>query len=304
MKHKYTFALFIVLALEVLTVLMIYMGQGHMLLFNPKGHIAQAELNLMIIAALLMLLVVVPVLVLTFVIAWRYRASNTKAKYSPNWDKNSLIEFIWWSIPCAIIIVLAILTWRSTYALDPYKPLTSDVAPLTVEVVALDWKWLFIYPEQHIASVNFLKAPVGVPINFKITADAPMNSLWIPQLGGQMYAMTGMTTKLHLIADTPGTYAGVSANISGKGFAGMKFNLEAVSQDEFDAWVVEAKSAGTPLTRDAYEALAEPSEKNPPTLYSEVSDTLFSDIVHSFMVAPGAEGHTMEDMHMEGMQMH
>lgn len=304
MRHKFTFALFIFLALEILVVLMALFGGGHMVIFDPQGSVALQERNLIITAAALMMLVVVPVLVLTFVIAWRYRASNTKATYSPDWDRNRIIEGIWWSIPLVIILILGTITWKSTYALDPFKPLESNVAPLTIEVVALDWKWLFIYPNEGIATVNFIEAPVGTPINFRLTADAPMNSLWIPQLSGQIYAMTGMITQLHIIANTPGTYAGASANISGKGFAGMTFSLKAVSNPEYVAWVAETKSAGAPLTQKAYTELAKPSEDNPVTYYSSVESGLFMNIVNSFMTAPNAgNGHTMEGINMPGMNM-
>lgn len=304
MKHKYTFALFIILALEVLVAFLIVAGSGHAILLDPQGSIALQQRNIMFTAAALMMLVVVPVFVLTFAIAWRYRASNTRAKYSPEWDNDLRIEFVWWAIPCAIILALAILTWQSTYALDPFRPLESAKKPVTVEVVALDWKWLFIYPELGIASVNFLQAPVGTPINFKLTSDAPMNSFWIPQLGGQIYTMTGMETKLHLVADAPGIYAGYSANISGKGFAGMKFSLKAVPEKEFDAWVAEVRTSDKVLTHEAYDALAEPSEKNPVSYYSQVEPGLFESVIHSFMGhMPDSNAHTMEGMHMQGMQI-
>lgn len=297
MKHKFTFALLIFLAVEILVVLMMLFSSGRMVMFDPQGAVALAERNLIITAAGLMALVVVPVLVLTFVIAWRYRAGNTKAKYSPNWDKNAVIEGIWWSIPCCIILVLAIITWNTTHSLDPFRPLESNVTPITIQVVALDWKWLFIYPEEGIATVNFIEAPVGTPINFELTADAPMNSFWIPQLAGQIYAMTGMVTKLHLIADAPGTYAGSSANISGRGFAGMNFSLKAVSKEEYKLWLAEVRSNTKPLTHEAYTALAQPSENAPITYFGSVDQNLFTTIVHSFMPPADVEnGHTM-DMH-------
>ena len=196
----------------------------------------------MIFAALLSLVVVIPVFAMTIYIVWRYRESNQKAKYSPDWDHNSKVETIWWLIPTLLIVVLSVVTWNSSHSLDPFKPIKSSVKPLRVQVIALQWKWLFIYPEQGVASTNILELPVDRPINFEVTADAPMNSFWIPQLGGQIYAMAGMSTQLHLMASEAGTYAGASANLSGKGFAKMKFDTKAV---QFFGHEIEVSSSIT-----------------------------------------------------------
>lgn len=192
-------------------------------------------------------------------------------------------EFIWWVVPCTIIIALAVVTWVSTHALDPYKPLQSQVKPLVIQVVSLNWKWLFIYPNQNIATVNFLELPVGTPIAFQLTADAPMNSFLIPQLGGQIMAMPGMVTQLHLVADETGKYSGFSANFSGAGFSGMTFVANAVSSQDFALWVQWMQQRGTPLTAAGYSALAQPSEYNPVAYYSSVANGLYNGIVEKYM---------------------
>ena len=251
-------------------------------LLEPKGSIAEEERNLMVIAGILMLTIVLPVFALTALIAWRYRASNSLTRYMPNLEHNTAEEFVWWSVPCVIIIVLAGITWKTTHELDPFKPM-EGTAPLTIQVVALNWKWLFIYPQERIAAVNFVEFPVYTPVRFFVTSDAPMNSFWIPQIGGQIYAMAGMKSQLNLAADTPGDYAGLSANFSGSGFAGMKFTARAVTQEEFAAWVRAVKKNSTALDRNAYAKLAEPSEYDAAALYGVVEDGLFDRIITKYM---------------------
>jgi cytochrome o ubiquinol oxidase subunit 2 len=279
-----------------------------MVVFQPKGIIAAEEKNLIIIATLLMLIVVIPVIILTLSFAWKYRASNPKAKYTPDWDHNPLLEVIWWSIPCVIILILAVITWRTSHDLDPYKPLEVVAKPLTIEVVALDWKWLFIYPEQNIATINYVQIPVQRPIVFKITADAPMNALWIPQLGGQIYAMAGMQAKLHLIANEPGEYRGVSANFSGPGFSDMKFITHANSEESFKRWVKLVQKSPNRLTAEEYVQLAQPSENDPIKYYSYVENNLYQAIMKKFMqptqpgtvntaVMPGMAHNSMQAQH-------
>jgi cytochrome o ubiquinol oxidase subunit 2 len=253
-------------------------------IFDTRGIIASQEKELIIIATLLMLIVVIPVFILTFIFAWKYRASNTSAKYTPEWAHNAVLEAIWWTIPCIIIAILATITWISSHNLDPYKPLNVKTKPIIIEVIALDWKWLFIYPEQSIATVNYVQFPVNVPINFRITADAPMNSFWIPQLGGQIYSMAGMQTKLHLIADTLGDYNGISANFSGPGFSGMKFIARVSSENDFKQWLKSVKKLSNHLTLETYNKLAKPSENNPIQYYSSVQDDLYNSIIMKFMM--------------------
>jgi len=230
-----------------------------------------------------MLIVVIPVIILTLVFAWKYRASNTEATYMPNWSYSHRIEAVVWGIPIAIIAVLGVLTWKTTHELDPYRPLESNVKPITIQVVALDWKWLFIYPEQHIATVNEIHVPAGTPVNFKITSDTVMNVFFIPRLGSQIYAMAGMQTQVHLIADQPGVYEGLSSNFSGAGFPDMQFTATAESQAEFDAWVRKVKGSGNRLGLDNYAELAKPSEKDPVKYFANVEPMLFPAVLDKYM---------------------
>jgi cytochrome o ubiquinol oxidase subunit 2 len=225
----------------------------------------------------------VPVIVMTLVFAWRYRASNTKATYAPKWSHSTAIEAVVWTIPCIIIAILATITWRTTHSLDPYKPLVSDAKPITIQAVAMDWKWVFIYPDYGVASVNELAFPTNVPVNFQITSDSVMNAFFIPQLGSQIYAMAGMETKLHLIANEPGNYAGLSSNYSGAGFSDMHFNAIATSQHGFEDWINKARASSLNLDDQSYHALAQPSEKTPVTYYTHVRPGLFSSIIAQYM---------------------
>jgi cytochrome o ubiquinol oxidase subunit 2 len=286
MNKKIKLLVPVIIVLSLLAGGIWYLRDVNFALLNPKGSIAHQERQLILFAAMLSLIVVVPVFALLFGIIWRYRVGNKKAVYKPDWDGSKTLETIWWLVPSLLIVVLSVVTWTSSHKLDPYKPLVSNVKPLKVQVVALDWKWLFIYPEQNIASVNFLEVPTNTPINFEITSDAPMNSLWIPQLGGQIYAMPGMSTALHLEADTAGDYKGYSANISGKGFAGMNFTTRAAEQGDFDQWVESARRSPQVLSQDVYNKLAKPSQNNKPTTYSAIQSNLYDTIVMKYMVMP------------------
>jgi cytochrome o ubiquinol oxidase subunit 2 len=221
-------------------------------LLNPKGQVGLDERNLIITSTLLMLIVVIPVIIMTFWFAWRYRASNTKATYTPNWEHSTKIEIVLWTIPCIIIFALGIITWESSHHLDPSKPIASTEKPIRIDVVALDWKWLFIYPEQGIATVNEISFPTNVPVEFHITSGTVMNSFFIPQLGSQIYAMGGMENKLNLIANHDGVFPGISANYSGRGFSDMKFNAISTSREEFDAWVNKVKQSPKTLDISTY----------------------------------------------------
>lgn len=250
---------------------------------DPKGQIGVDEKNLIIISTILMLLVVVPVIVMTLYFAWKYRDSRTQEIYAPKWAHSTKIEAAVWVIPIIIILILAVITWRSTHALDPYKPLDVEGKPLTVQVVSLNWKWLFIYPEQGIATVNTLVFPTDVPINFKITSESTMNSFFIPQLGSQIYSMAGMETQLHLIANEPGTFNGFSANYSGQGFTGMQFDATATpTSEEFEDWVKQVKSSSHTLNQATYSELAKPSEYHPVEYFSTVENGLFNRIVMKY----------------------
>ena len=251
-------------------------------LLDPKGQVGIEQKNLILIATGLMLLVVIPVIFMTIAFAWKYRASNKAATYTPDWSHSTKIEVAVWTIPVLIIIALGYVTYKTTHELDPYRPLVSDVKPVQIDVVALDWKWLFIYPEQGIATVNKIVFPANTPVNFRVTSDSVMNSFFIPGLGGQIYAMAGMTTKLHLIANENGEFDGISANYSGAGFTGMKFKATATSQEDFDKWVAEVKQSPKKLDKAEYDALAKPSENNPVALYSEASPEQFQLIVDKY----------------------
>jgi len=249
-------------------------------ILQPKGAVALEERNIILIATGLMLGIVIPVFALTAIIAWRYRATNDTAKYLPNWEHSATEEFIWWAVPCVVIVILASIAWKSSRELDPFRPLPGNNE--VIEVVALDWKWLFIYPKENIATINYVEIPAGVPIEFRVTSDAPMNSFWIPQLGGQIYAMSGMVTQVHLIADEPGTYAGSSANISGKGFAGMRFAAKAVTPDEFARWASSTEAMPDILDGAAYTELLRPSTYDAVRYYGHVQSGLFSKIFSQY----------------------
>lgn len=250
---------------------------------DPKGQVGVDEKNLIIISTLLMLLVVIPVIVMTLYFAWKYREGREHEIYAPKWAHSGKIEAAVWLVPVVIVLILGVITWRSTHSLDPYKPLEHEREPLTVEVVSLNWKWLFIYPEQGIAAMNELVIPTDRPVNFKITSESTMNSFFIPQLGSQIYSMAGMETKLHLIANEPGTFEGFSANYSGEGFSGMHFETRAVDEAEFERWASDMKRGHGTLDSARYAQLAEPSENHPVEYFSAVSDGLFHQIMFKYM---------------------
>jgi cytochrome o ubiquinol oxidase subunit 2 len=249
---------------------------------DPKGPIALAERDLLFDAFYVMMLVIVPIIILTLWFAWRYRASNTKAKYTPTWANSVTIDAITWLIPAVIVIAVAVLLWRSTHRLDPYRPLESKEPPFDVQVVAQDWKWLFIYPEQGIAVVNQLAFPAGRPVSLRITSDTVMNSFYVPQLAGQIYAMAGMQTRLQMLADQPGKFVGRNSQYSGGGYSEQHFEVLAMTPADFDAWVARAKQSGRALDAAAYTALAAKSRANPITYYSTVEPKLFDSIIDKY----------------------
>lgn len=289
MKKAFKIAISLIVLIAVIAFSIFYISTHDIIVLNSKGMIGIKERDLIITSSLLMLIVVIPVFILTWVFAWRYRESNEKARHEPDWEHNNIAEYCWWGIPFVIIVILAIITWRSTHELNPFRPIENGKKPLTVQVIALDWKWLFIYPEQGIAAVNLVQFPEKTPINFEITADAPMNSFWIPQLGGQIYAMPAMRTKLHLLANEEGTFRGSSANISGKGFAGMFFTAKATSEEEFDQWVDEVRQSPQNLDLETYNELVEPSEYNPVSLYVLSDQDLFEQVLNKYRMPPSKE---------------
>ncbi|MBS0653064.1 MAG: COX aromatic rich motif-containing protein [Verrucomicrobia bacterium] len=253
------------------------------LLAHPKGIMAHSELSLIKTNIALMLIIIVPTFIWLLFTVWKYRANNSKGKYRPEHSHGTLKEVLLWIVPSIIVIPMSIITWNATHELDPYQPLKSEIKPLTIQVVALDWKWLFIYPEQDIAAVNVVQFPERTPIRFELSADgSPMNSFWIPELSGQIYSMTGMVTQLHIMADAPGVYSGRAAEINGKGFADMTFVAKSSSQTDFDDWIAEVKRSPLQLTAPIYNELAKPSENNPAALYSHVEKDLFNHIVRKY----------------------
>jgi cytochrome o ubiquinol oxidase subunit 2 len=256
------------------------LGGCQFALMDPKGPIGADERSIIILATCLMLIVIVPVIVMTLAFAWRYRASNKAATFRPEWSHSTAIEVVVWAIPCMIIAILSVVTWDSTHRLDPYRQIASSAKPIQVDVVSLDWKWLFIYPDQKIASVNELAFPVDVPVRFHLTSATVMNSFFIPRLGSQIYTMAGMETKLSLLASAPGNYAGISANYSGGGFSDMRFTARAMSRQDFNAWVERARASHADLTPAAYRVLAKPSEKLPVSYYGTVDPNVYHDVLN------------------------
>jgi cytochrome o ubiquinol oxidase subunit 2 len=259
-------------------------GEG---VLDPQGPVASAERLILLNATSIMLVVVLPVIALTLAFAWWYRASNHRADYRPDWTYSGYIELVTWSIPTMVVLLLAAVAWIGSHELDPSVPLQSKAEPIRIEVVSLDWKWLFIYPEQQVASVNQLEIPAGVPIEFVLTSATVMNSFLVPQLGSQIYTMPGMTTRLNLLAERPGDYPGLSANFSGDGFSDMRFLVRAVPAADFKIWLEQTHSAGAALNADTYAQLARPGINTSQT-YGDVDPRLFERIVQP--MSPGAAG--------------
>ncbi|MGE3955012.1 MAG: ubiquinol oxidase subunit II [Parachlamydiales bacterium] len=282
MRHHGKIALFVILGLTAALIGLLCFLAYDAPVLNPAGWVGLQQRWLLIVGCLIMAVVVIPAFAIAFFVAWRYRAGNDKAPYKPEWEGNRWLELTWWAIPFGLMAVLGVINWASCHKLNPLKPLQVDGAPVAIQAVALQWKWLFLYPEQKIATVNTLLFPEKRPLNFEITAEAPMNSFWIPQLGGQIYAMPAMRTKLSLVADRQGKFRGSSANLSGVGFAGMHFVAEATSEEEFERWVKRAEQSANLLDLETYNQLAEPSENEPPTLYRLEDEGLFDAILRKY----------------------
>lgn len=285
MSKKFKVLTPLILGILVILAAVIYLRHTSIPVLEPKGIIGQKEKNLLVFTFLLGLGIIIPVFIMAILILYRYRENNPKkVTYSPDWNSHKLAEITWWTIPIIFIIILGIVTWHSTYQLDPYKSLASKNKQINIDVVSLDWKWLFIYPNQNIATVNYIQIPNNTPINFTITSDTVMNSFWVPQLGGQIYAMPGMVTQLNLMANQIGNYSGSSANISGQGFAGMKFTITSTSLNSFNDWINTIKRGKSALTSVTYASLAKPSINNIPSYYSSVSRDLYDRIIIKYMV--------------------
>jgi cytochrome o ubiquinol oxidase subunit 2 len=246
---------------------------------DPQGPVSSAERLILLNATGIMLVVVLPVIALTLAFAWWYRASNKRAAYRPDWAYSGHIELVVWSIPAMVVILLAGVAWTGSHELDPARPLEAQAKPIRIEVVSLDWKWLFIYPDQQVAAINELVVPTGTPIEFSLTSATVMNAFFVPQLGSQIYAMPGMTTHLNLLAEHPGDYPGLSANFSGDGFSDMRFMVHAVSASEFPIWLARTRGGGPALDMDAYSQMARADNGTKSQIYGSVDPNLFARIV-------------------------
>ncbi|WP_414698860.1 ubiquinol oxidase subunit II [Paenibacillus sp. LPE1-1-1.1] len=269
------------------------------IVLDPKGPIGESQKDLIYFSTILCAVIIVPVLILTAVIVWRYRDKpGSKASYKPNWEHSTKLEITWWSIPIVAILILAIVTVKYTYALEPSKPIESAKAPITIQVTSLDWKWLFKYPEEDIATVNYIKIPEDVPIKFQLTSDTAMNSFWVPQLGGQIYSMSGMAMTLFLQADEQGSYYGSGANFTGKDFAQMTFKVDATTEENYKAWIDEVKTTSPELTMEGFEKLTEPGASDV-QLFSSFPEGLFNKVVTQYVNGGGSahqhHGSTEED---------
>jgi cytochrome o ubiquinol oxidase subunit 2 len=253
---------------------------------EPRGPVGAAEKLILIDSVAVMLVIVVPVILATIGFAWWFRATNARAKYLPDWNFSGHLELIIWAVPTLVITFLGGIAWFGSHTLDPYRGLPGP-KPIEVEVVSLDWKWLFIYPDERLASVNQLIIPVGTPLHFRLTSSGVMNSFFVPQLGSQIYTMAGMTSQLNLQADTPGNYHGLSAQFSGEGFAGMGFEVRAVSTEDYDRWIADSRAAAATLDKTAYLELAQPSKNTPAAVFKSVDPGLFEAIVNETVQSAG-----------------
>jgi cytochrome o ubiquinol oxidase subunit 2 len=253
-------------------------------LLDPKGPVGLAERVILYDATAIMLAVVVPVILLTLVFAWWFRSSNRRATYRPGWEYSGRIELIIWAIPALVVLFLGGIAWIGSHELDPPKPLKSTVSPLEVEVVSLDWRWLFIYPREGIATVNYLVVPAGAPVHFRLTSTSVMNSFFIPELGSQIYTMPGMTTQLNLQADEPGTYLGISAQFSGPGFSDMRFSVRAEPADGFATWIARTRGQGGALSDEAFAELARPTRAGGELTYGSVPQDPFAAVADGRLI--------------------
>ena len=258
-----------------------------MVLLNPKGPIGDAERTVILVAIALMLIVVIPVFIMAFWFTYKYRASNTSATYRPKWSYSGKIDLVVWLVPVAIVTALGIMTWTQTHRLNPYSPIVSDITPVNIEAVSLDWKWMFIYPDYNVATINQLVFPVKVPLSFRITSNTVMTSFFIPQLGSQIYAMAGMQTKLNLMADESGIYYGQNQQLSGRGFSDMRFEAIATSREKFEEWIQKTRQTSQKLDFAGFAELEKPSEGFPVTYFSPVKPGLFDDIIEKYRSGGG-----------------
>lgn len=290
-RMRVAFSKPLLLSITCIVVFLFLAGcKGHVVgMLNPKGIVAAEERRLFFDTLALMLIVVLPVIIMSFTFVYHYQVSHRTKDYKPNWSHSYFLESLWWGIPCAIIFVLAILTWKKTFELDPYRPIANQSQPpMLIQVVALPWKWLFIYPEQNIATVNYLVVPAGQQVEYWITADnVAMSAFFIPQLGSQIYAMAGMRTRLHLLGNQPGVYDGMNTQYNGEGFSDMHFPVYVVEPEKMKHWISEAKKTSNRLTEEAYLELIRPSIPKAPVVYSHVKANLFQEIIDTYMHSNG-----------------
>jgi cytochrome o ubiquinol oxidase subunit 2 len=267
-------------------------GCSQALLLDPKGPIGDTERFVIIASFVLMLIVVIPVVVMTLLFPWKYRASNVNATYTPKWSHSVKIEWVIWLVPAVIVTLLGTLVWITTHRLDPYKPIDAGVKPINIQAVSMDWKWLFIYPDQNIATLNQLVFPAKVPLSFRLTSDTVMASFFIPQLGSQIYTMAGMQTQLHLLADEPGVYTGQNQQYSGRGYAEMNFKAIATTPQEYEAWLQKVRNSPDRLDMARYAQLEKPGVDSSVMHFSSVKPGLFDHILrkfdHAMAMDPGA----------------
>lgn len=285
--HKLRFGLivliFIGLAADFALLLMFLLQGKNIAILNPKGFIAEQQLQLIIFTVMLFLAAAVPTLLLLYFTAWKYRSTNLKVAHRPSGKASKPLVIGMWVVPTIFMLILASVMIPSTHKLVPQEVIKHDKKPITIQVVSMNWKWLFIYPEQKIATVNFVQIPVDTPITFEMTADeSPMSSFWIPNLGGQLYSMTTHVNRLNLIAESTGDYPGNSAEINGHGFAGMKFIARASTDAEFNDWVKQVKRTPNILDSDEYDKLLVPSEDHPVTIYSKADNNLFAKVIQKY----------------------
>ena len=274
-----------IFALELAAAAFLLLRSHNFALFTPKGQIAEVQTHLISLELITGIVIAITVLFAAFLIITKYREGGG-ANYEPESTNNPVKQIILWAIPTGVILFLAGITWTATHTLDPRKPIITSVKPITIQVISLRWKWLFIYPEAGIASVNFVQFPVNTPIEFELTADSPMNSFWIPQLGGQIYAMPGMGTFTHLIASEVGDYSGSTAEMSGAGFAGMRFVARASTAADFDNWVQIVQNLNNNLDLAEYNKLETPSENTPVSFYGSTQYYLYNEVMMKFTMPP------------------
>lgn len=258
-------------------------ANAHFVVLDPVGFVGSQQKKLLIFACILSALVVIPVFIMLFVISWKFREGNQKAAYDPEWGHNNRLELLWWGIPITIIVVLSIITWKTSHELDPYHTIESKNKTIDVQVVALQWKWLFIYPEYGTASINELAMPVDHPVRFRLTADAPMSAFWVPQLGSQIYSMNGMASQINLVANKTGTFEGYNTNINGPGYSSMTFQVKAMSTSDFATWTKQGSESAKTLDDKTFKDLIKPGVQKQPVQYKLADKDMFDMIVMKYM---------------------